>query len=104
MNRTSLGSTVFNGRESGMKSTTQSLTQVLIRRSVLSSGIMLALACNSASAVELTLGDEISGSWDTTVSYGAAWRMDDYEEDQVGKAALNPTVGFLDNAGQRAAP
>jgi hypothetical protein len=70
--------------------------------------ITLALAAgvasNTASAIELNWGDEISGSWDTTVSYGAAWRMDDYDPEQVGKAALNPTVGFLDNAGQRAAP
>jgi hypothetical protein len=79
-----------------------------VRRNSLGLAVALALAATltstSAFAIELNWGDEVSGSWDTTVSYGAAWRLDDYDPEQVGKAALNPTVGFLDNAGQRAAP
>jgi hypothetical protein len=37
----------------------------------------LPLAISTASAFELDLGDGASGSLDTTVSYGAAWRTED---------------------------
>ena len=47
---------------------------------------------------------EWSGSFDTTISYGAAWRASDLDEDNIGKGAINPTTFLLDNAGQRAAP
>jgi hypothetical protein len=64
---------------------------------------LLGLAAMPVSAIELNWGDEISGSWDTTVSYGAAWRIHDADEDNLGKAVFNPTAFTLDNAGQRAA-
>ncbi len=65
--------------------------------------LILGLASSAVSAKELNLGDEVSGSWDTTVSYGAAWRIGDYDDDNVGKAVHNPSVFALNNAGQRAA-
>lgn len=34
----------------------------------------LPLFMGTASAFELNLGDEVKGSWDTTVSYGTGWR------------------------------
>lgn len=54
-------------------------------------------------AIEISKG-ELSGSFDTTISYGASWRASDLDEDYIGKAAINPVVFMLDNAGQRAAP
>ena len=54
-------------------------------------------------AIEISKG-ELTGSFDTTISYGAAWRAGDLDEDYVGKVVLNPLVGDLDNAAQRAAP
>ncbi len=48
-----------------------------------------------------------SGEWtariDTTVSYGAGWRVGSADDDNLGKAVFNPTAFLLDNAGQRAA-
>ena len=73
---------------------------------VLSASLALALAAvasTSIQAIEFNNG-EWSGSFDTTVSYGAAFRLDDLDEENVGKAANNPLVFMGDNAAQRAAP
>jgi len=64
---------------------------------------MLFLTSASTQAIQFSSG-ELSGSFDTTISYGAAWRASDLDEDNIGKAAINPLVFMLDNAGQRAAP
>ncbi|MBT8071216.1 MAG: DUF1302 domain-containing protein [Gammaproteobacteria bacterium] len=65
----------------------------------------LALASTSAQAIEFSSDDgEWTGSFDTTVSYGAAFRLSDLDEDNVGKAALNPYAFTLDNATLRLAP
>jgi hypothetical protein len=63
---------------------------------------LLALVSSQATAIEFSSG-EFSGSIDTTVSYGAAWRLSDADDDNLGKAVFNPTAFQLDNAGQRAA-
>jgi len=64
---------------------------------------MLFFTSTSTQAIEFSNG-ELSGSFDTTISYGAAWRASDLDEDNIGKGAINPTTFLLDNAGQRAAP
>ena len=66
---------------------------------------LLLIFCTfgTAHAIEISNG-ELSGSFDTTISYGASWRASDLDEDFIGKAAINPAVFMLDNAGQRAAP
>jgi len=63
----------------------------------------LALACTSASAIEFSK-DEWSGSFDTTISYGAIWRAGDLDEDNIGKGAINPLSFLLTNAEKRASP
>ena len=63
----------------------------------------LALACTSANAIEFSK-DEWSGSFDTTVSYGASWRTGDLDEDNIGKGAINPLSFLLTNAEKREAP
>jgi len=71
----------------------------------------LALACaigmlagglgsESLSAFEFSNG-EWSGSVDTTVSYGASWRLKDYELSDVGKQANDPIAFMYDKATQR---
>jgi len=64
---------------------------------------LLGLASTSVQAISFSKG-ELTGSFDTTISYGASWRAGDLDEGDIGKAAINPFVGLLDNAGQRAAP
>jgi hypothetical protein len=39
-----------------------------------------------AAAFQFSLGDEVSGNLDTTLSYGAAWRMKDQDPDLIGTA------------------
>ncbi len=82
------------------------MKQSFVGKRTLSAALALAL-CGTVSpsvlAIEFSSG-EISGSFDTTISYGAAWRASDLDEDNIGKAAINPTTFLLDNAGQRAAP
>ncbi len=39
-----------------------------------------------AAAFQFSLGDEVSGNLDTTLSYGAAWRMKDQDSDLIGTA------------------
>lgn len=64
--------------------------------------LMLVSASAPLFAIEFSSG-EISGSFDTTVTYGASWRVSDLDEDNVGKAVFDPTIGLQSNAGQRAA-
>jgi len=64
---------------------------------------LLALGSTNANAIEFSEG-EWSGSFDTTISYGAIWRAGDAKDNYVGKAAFNPTSFLLTNAQQREAP
>jgi hypothetical protein len=64
---------------------------------------LLALGCSTASAIEFSKG-EWSGSFDTTVSYGAIWRAGDFKDDYVGKSTFNPYNFTLTNAEQRQTP
>jgi hypothetical protein len=50
-----------------------------------------AFSVNPVMAGEFSNGDWY-GSFDTTVSYGASWRVDDYDPADVGKAWNNPAV------------
>jgi hypothetical protein len=61
---------------------------------------LLALAAGSANAIEFENG-EWSGSFDTTVSYGAQWRAGDLDPENVGKAYSNPLDFLLSNAERR---
>ncbi len=47
---------------------------------------LLALPVPSVEAFQFSLGDEVSGNLDTTLSYGAAWRMKDQDSDLIGTA------------------
>jgi len=73
-----------------------------LTRNILAAAI-LTIAATSTQAIEFKNG-EWSGSFDTTISYGAAFRASDLDEDNIGKAAINPFVFTLDNAAQREAP
>src|SRR5690606_26532766 len=46
----------------------------------------------------------LTGSLDTTVSYGAAWRVEDRDEDLIGKANVNQLVALMTPDQQLAAP
>ncbi len=73
-------------------------------RAPLGAALALALvfgAAGPAQAIEFSNG-ELAGNFDTTVSYGLTWRMDDPDPENLGKAFHNPTTFMLDNAGQRA--
>ncbi len=79
-----------------------SLTKRMYPRLALAAAVVAcALATPAAVAFEFSSG-EWSGSLDTTVSYGASWRLKDAKDKDVGKAANNPLTFLLDNAGQRA--
>jgi hypothetical protein len=62
-----------------------------------------ALAAPTAMAIEFSSG-EWSGSVDTTLSYGASWRVKDYEPGDVGKQANDPAAFNYDKLTQRAVP
>ena len=51
-------------------------------------GLVLAPA---AQAFEFSRG-ELSGSWDTTVSYGYSWRMEEQDENLIAKSWYNPLL------------
>lgn len=70
---------------------------------------IIAIACGLAismsgqvQAIEFSEG-EITGSFDTTISYGASWRIEDRDPNNVAKAVHNPFISFADNEGERAA-
>ena len=59
--------------------------------------------CFNAQAIEFESG-ELSGSWDTTITYGASWRVEDRGDDNVGKAQFNPLIFAAPLDQQIAAP
>jgi hypothetical protein len=61
---------------------------------------VLGVVSSPAQAIEFSSG-EWSGNLDTTISYGASWRLKDYDETMVGKQANNPIVFSLDKLAQR---
>jgi hypothetical protein len=82
--------------DKGMKQTAKKLAPAAAI-AVLGVGLMIS----DVMAVEFSNG-EWTGSLDTTISYGASWRVSDLDPDNVGKAANNPVTFLFDNAGQRA--
>jgi hypothetical protein len=58
-------------------------------------GIVLALASGPAAALSFSLpygDDTIEGVLNTTITFGAQWRMQDRASDLVGKSNLNPNL------------
>ncbi|NOR19017.1 MAG: DUF1302 family protein, partial [Xanthomonadales bacterium] len=65
--------------------------------------LIFCVSSTATQAFDISKG-ELTGRFDTTISYGASWRASDLDQDFIGKAAINPAVSMLDNAAQRAAP
>ena len=61
---------------------------------------LLMLTATSANAIEFNSG-EWSGSFDTTISYGASWRVSDLDPENVGKSYYDPANITLSNAERR---
>lgn len=62
------------------------------RRAPLALAVAAALlAAPAAQAIEFENG-ELTGSIDTTVSYGASWRMQDRADDLLAKATIDPLI------------
>lgn len=70
---------------------------------LLTTAIGLALLSSQAEALEFNFG-EADVSLDTTVAYGIGVRVGERDDDLVGKANLDPTVGGLPLEAQIAAP
>lgn len=63
-----------------------------VARAPLAAAVAVALlAAAPASAFEFSRG-ELTGSLDTTVSYGASWRMQDRDDNLIGKSWFDPTL------------
>lgn len=72
----------------------------------IAAALALALAATVSApvqAIEFSKG-ELTGSFDTTVSYGLLWRADDLDPENVGKGYLNPLDFTLSNAERRQSP
>ncbi len=90
--------------------TTMKRTQINAKPLIVAiAATMLGLAGTNVLAKEFQRG-ELSGSFDTTISYGASWRMEEADPSNLGKAHYNtalgydPTIGIVGtNAQQRAA-
>ncbi|MBT8058548.1 MAG: DUF1302 domain-containing protein, partial [Gammaproteobacteria bacterium] len=71
-------------------------------KKALSGALALALlgaASTSVQAIEFSSG-EFTGNLDTTISYGASWRLKDYDPTLVGKQANDPLVFNYDKLAQ----
>ncbi len=68
----------------------------LVRNS-LAMGLTLALAGISSQADAISFGDQngLSGTVNTTLSYGIGWRTEDPADNLIGKAQFNPMVSAL---------
>lgn len=73
------------------------------RRAALAAAVTLALVAPAAHAFEFSRG-ELTGSLDTTVSYGQSYRTSERDDNLLGKAYFNPLlaaqVAALQGAGQ----
>ena len=76
-----------------------SRTTRLMRVTALPMALMM-LTATSANAIEFG-GDDWSGNFDTTISYGASWRVSDLDPENVGKAYWDPLNSTLPNAERR---
>jgi hypothetical protein len=64
----------------------------LVARAPLAAAVMLGLLmAPAAQAFEFSRG-ELTGSLDTTVSYGYSWRLDEQDPDLIGKSYFNPLL------------
>ncbi|MDJ0654932.1 MAG: DUF1302 domain-containing protein [Xanthomonadales bacterium] len=79
------------------------LSQLNMKQKVLAAAIAALALAPGAQAIEFSNG-ELSGSWDTTISYGASWRMEEPCDRCIGKANINPGVILLDPASRVTAP
>ncbi len=66
-------------------------------------GLIAGFLSGSAHAIDFSNG-ELSGSWDTTVTYGASWRIEERQDEMVGMANLNPFISLTPYADQLTAP
>lgn len=78
-------------------------TRAVLRPSLLTGAIGLALAAGSVHAIDLS-GPNYSLNIDTTVSYSVGLRVADRDDDLVGKAFFNPGISALPIEQQIAAP
>ncbi len=74
-----------------------------LRRPALVAAIALGLS-GQAAAIDFTWGENLVGTFDTTLSYGVSVRVDEIDENLIGKASLLPTAFQLPNAQQRLLP
>ena len=74
-----------------------------LRPALLATAVAVALGASPVQAFEFQLG-EVDARLDTTISYGAAWRMEERDPDLVGKAFFNPAISQASLAEQIAAP
>ena len=87
-----------------IKNKNLSSVRTALRPSGLAAAIALALVASApAQAFEFSNG-ELTGTLDTTVSYGISLRAEDRDDDLIGMSNLNPLIGQLPNAQQREAP
>ena len=87
-----------------MKSNDKSMNFKRRPVSAIVAAALLGLGAGPAFAIEFSNG-ELTGSFDTTISYGATWRVDDPDPENLGKAFWDPTIGLpgRTNAEQREA-
>jgi len=63
--------------------------------------VMAAATSSQAMAFGFSSEDgEWVGNFDTTISYGASWRVQSPSDGNIGKAVFNPTTFLLNNQGQ----
>lgn len=72
------------------------------RKAPLAAAVAMLLS-GTAFAGSYQKGD-LAINWDSTLSYGASWRVAERDDDLVGKANLNPAVYFMSPQQQLAAP
>ena len=84
----------------------QGMNKTKTAKRKIAAALALALAATASApvqAIEFSKG-EVTGSFDTTVSYGLLWRADDLDPQNVGKGYLNPLDFTLSNAERRESP
>lgn len=86
-----------------MKTQYNTSGRAVLRPSLLAGAIGMALATGSVQALDFS-GNDFSLSIDTQVSYSVGVRVEDRDEDFVGKSAFNPAISLLPIEQQVAAP
>lgn len=87
---------MLNMKKTGISSTSGMMKKCCLSK--VAAAVMVSLTCStSVTAIEFSLSDDWYGSFDSTISYGISYRVEDRDENLIGKYNNDPVGIFPGN-------